>query len=133
MYSDTTCKIKFSNGVSQPFKSERGVKQGDVLSPILFNFFIDDLKSTLSNRTNTNPVAIGDESVNILMYADDIVLLSENEVGLQNCLDELLHYCTNWKLQVNSAKSKVIVFNSNGRTFLNKFIYDKNITLQFCS
>ena len=36
------CKIKFSNDLSEPFISERGVKQGDVLSPLLFNFFKDD-------------------------------------------------------------------------------------------
>jgi len=34
-------------------------------------------------------------------------------------------YCTLWKLQVNADKSKVIVFNSNGKTFLNQFKYDK--------
>lgn len=32
MYTDTICRIKFSNGLSAPFSSERGVKQGDVLS-----------------------------------------------------------------------------------------------------
>jgi flagellin-specific chaperone FliS len=56
--------------------------------------------------------------LNILLYADDIVLLSESKGGLQNSLDELYRYCSNWKLQVNSDKSKIIVFNSNGRTLV---------------
>ena len=61
------------------------------------------------------------------MYADDIVILSESEQGLQNCLNDLYQYCSNWKLQVNAHKSKIMVFNSNGRTFLNKFIYNNNV------
>ena len=55
---------------------------------------------------------------NILLYANDIVLLSETDSGLQNCLINRLHsYCESWKLEVNIDKSKVIVFNSNGKTY----------------
>jgi hypothetical protein len=98
MYTDTRYRIKFLNGLSSPFLSERGVKQVNVLSPLLFNLFIDDLKISLMHNCNTNPVVIGDVSLNILLYADDIVLLSESKGGLQNSLDELYRYCSNWKL-----------------------------------
>ena len=88
------------------------------------------------HNCNTNPVVIGDVSLNILLYADDIVLLSESKEGLQNSLDELYRYCSNWKLQINSDKSKIIVFKSNGRsTFLNELTYDNCIietVTQYC-
>ena len=123
MYTDTVSRIKFSNGLSPPFLSERGVKQGDVLSPLLFNYFINNLVGNLDNK-HTDPVAIGDTSLNILLYADDIVLLSESKEGLQKSLDILHEYCSTWKLQVNTDKSKIMIFNSNGKTLLNHFTYD---------
>lgn len=55
------------------------------------------------------------------MYADDIILLSESKEGLQSALDVLQKFCMSWKLEVNSQKSKIIVFNSNGKSFLNHF------------
>ncbi|CAG2184942.1 AGC [Mytilus edulis] len=63
-------------------------------------------------------------SLNALLYADDIVLLSDSKEGLQNCLNTLSNYCSSWKLQVNTEKSKVMVFNSNGKSFLNEFYYN---------
>jgi hypothetical protein len=60
-------------------------------------------------------------------YADDIVLLSESKSGLQSSLNILGIYCSNWKLQVNVEKSKVLIFNSNGKTHVNEFSYNNNI------
>jgi hypothetical protein len=80
---------------------------------------VDDL-----NKDNTDPVVIGDTSVNILLYADDIVLLSQSKEGLQNSLNILHDFCYTWKLKVNTDKSKIMVFNSNGKTHLNQFTYN---------
>ena len=47
MYQDTHCKIKFKTGISRDFVSTCGVKQGDVLSPILFNLYINSIVDDL--------------------------------------------------------------------------------------
>ena len=57
MYQDTRFRIKFSNGVGNEFFSTCGVKQGDVLSPLLFIFLIEDLVKKL-NISNCDPVVI---------------------------------------------------------------------------
>ena len=120
MYQDPGCRIKFKNGLSKRFTSKCGVKQGDVISPILFNLYINELVANL-NETQTDPVIMGDISINSLLYADDIILLSSTESGLQKSLDVLNKFCNSWKLEINKEKSKVIVFNSNGKTHFNKF------------
>ena len=63
----------------------------------------------------------------LVLYADDIVLLSSSPEGLQKSLDTLADFCSCWKLKVNTSKSKIVVFNSNGKSFLNHFKCDGNI------
>ena len=69
------------------------------------------------SRPNINLVVIENNSYNILLYADDIVLLSETDKGLRNCLNILHSYCESWKLENLDIVMIVIVFNSNGKTY----------------
>jgi hypothetical protein len=60
-----------------------------------------------------------------LLYADDIILLSESAKGLHKSLDILKTYCDKWNLKVNIGKTKVIVFNKSGRILKGfSFLYD---------
>ena len=68
------------------------------------------------------PVNIGNCKLNCLLYADDVVLLSESKYGLQNCLDRLEDYCNNWCLGVNFSKTKVLIFNKSGKLINDKFL-----------
>ena len=49
----------------------------------------------------------------ILLYAEDTVLMAESAEKLQNMLDRFNEYCAQWKLQVNTTKTKVIIFQTN--------------------
>ena len=120
MYEDTCCRIKFSNGISDEFPSTCGVKLGDVLSPLLFTLFINDLVKSLDS-SECDPVVSGDLTINSLLYADDTILLSNSEEALQKSLNCLNEFCDNWKLNVNHEKSKVMVFNSNGKSLYKSF------------
>ena len=93
-----------------------------MLSPLLFNFYTDYLAKKL-NISNCDPVVIKNISVNSLLYADDIILLSNSENGLQRSLDVLNEFYIDWKEDVNHEKLKVMVFNSNGKSHVNTFKY----------
>ena len=70
-------------------------------------------------------VQIGDRLISCLMYADDIVLLSNSAGGLQTMLNSLLQFCQRWNLKVNVAKTKVIIFNKSGKLLKGfSFTYD---------
>ena len=52
--------------------------------------------------------------VTILMYTNDIVLLSENETDLQNLLDHVATWCRNWQLVINDKTSQVVHLRKSG-------------------
>ena len=77
--------IRIGGQVSRKVPLGRGVLQGSLLSPILFNIFIDSLPRTL--RRKHPSFLLGSHRINSLLYADDIVLVSSTHSGLQSMLD----------------------------------------------
>ena len=61
------------------------------------------------------------------MFADDVVLLYTSEKGLQNCLHKLEKYCDNWSLDINVEKTKVLIFNKNGKLYKTPFLFQNKI------
>ena len=129
MYSEVTYSVKLQSGLTDHFLSNIGVKQGCILSPLLFNLFVNDLPHCFE-KEKCAPIAFGDMFVNSLMYADDIVLLSESKEGLQNCLSSLQTYCDLWHLKINTEKTKVIIFNKSGKLFKKYRFFLNDVVLE---
>ncbi len=123
MYTHSSVQIKLNEGLTDAFQDNIGVKQGCVLSPTLFKLFINDLPSIFTDKCQ--PVSLFNRKVTSLLFADDVVLTSESKEGLQQALNELLTYSNTWKLNVNTDKSKIMVFNKSGKMFNDKFFLDK--------
>ena len=49
--------------------------------------------------------------IQLLLYADDTVLLADNQTNLQNALKCLADYCDDWKLDVNTEKTNIVIFS----------------------
>lgn len=109
LYDNNKAAVWDGTHTSEWFDTEQGVKQGCLLSPLLFALFINDLESNLPGGIKYNNVAI-----KLLMYADDIVLFAESPTSLQRMINRLHEYCLQWSLTVNLSKTKVMVFR-NGR------------------
>ena len=121
MYVNNKLCVKMKSGFAQMFPSTIGVRQGDTLSPDLFKIFINDLPEIFDD--SCDGVDIGTLHFNCLLYADDVILLSTTESGLQNCINKLEKYCEDWCIEVNLDKSKVMVFNKAGKLYNSQFIY----------
>ena len=80
-----------------------GVKQGDPLSPILFNLAIDPLLRSLESLGSG--YTIGEYSITVLAYADDLVLLSGTWDGMNRNMGILEAFCNLSGLKVNATKS----------------------------
>ncbi len=101
--------VKTNNGITESFSSTCGVKQGCNLSPTLANVYQNDLHDLFDNECT--PVELAGLKMNLLSWADDLVLMSSSAAGLQRWLNKLEIYCYKWNLEVNNSKTKCMVFN----------------------
>ena len=97
------------------------IRKGEVLSTTLFNIYVNDLENEIKNL-NMGVSIEYDLCVSILIYADDIVLLAENEENLQCMLNYLYNWCTNWRMSLNCDRTKIVHFR-NKRQCRTSFIF----------
>jgi len=93
-------------------KLERGLLQGSILSPLLFNIFIDDLAQQLTNAYPNDPLP------HCLLYADDIKLNHNNIKDLQNMLDICSTWAENNGMEFNINKSAYLLKSNNNNNSL---------------
>ena len=104
------CSVRVNGRLTEWFKVGCGLKQGCSLSSMLFNLYINDLIENI-NALNMG-IDIDGQKIGMLVYADDVVLLTETEDELQYLLNELNRWCDINKLEVNASKSKVVHFRT---------------------
>ena len=117
---DQSC-VKLGNNITDNFISNQGVKQGCTLSPLLFNIFLSDLQERIEVPENKPTEISPNNFLGCLIWADDLLLLSQTEIGLNNMLKELKKYSEENGLTVNIKKTKVMIFNKTGRHIRRNF------------
>ena len=111
MYCNQECRVKWCYEVSHNFRVCNGVKQGGVLSPLLFNIYIDVLLERLAK--SGQGCHVGKMFAGCLEYADDVVLLSPTVDALENMLKICEKYSVDFSIKFNTSKSKLLVFSEN--------------------
>ena len=113
MYFQVKSCVKCCNSYSEYFECAVGLKQGEVISPLLFSLFIDDLELFLQDDVNSG-LTLDDITIILMLFADDMVIFGKSPQELQNSLNLLHTYCLKWGLEVNTAKTKIMVFRKRG-------------------
>ena len=96
---------------------DKGVQQGENLSPLLFSIFLNDVEQYI-HENHCNGVNIEYEEnalimflkIAILLYADDTVLIADTHRDMQLLLDSFSEYCNTWKLKINIDKTKSMIW-----------------------
>lgn len=115
IYSTAHLKLQVNGQLSKEFKINEGVLQGELLSPLLFIIFIADLEKFLRENDCEGTNIDGYMDILLLLYADDLVIMASSEADLQSKIDLLNKYCKQNQLQVNTAKTKVLVCRRGGK------------------
>ena len=111
LYDNTETKVRVNNCFTEWFNTDSGVRQGDCMSPTLFSIFVNDLAIRIKDLNCG--IKTDNEKTAILLYADDVVLLADNEVEMQTMLDEVNDWCIEWNMNVNMAKTKIMEFRQD--------------------
>lgn len=112
-YKIARASIKSAHQHTNFVNVTRGVLQGEVLSPLLFALFINDLENFLLKKGCRGIPINANNEISLLAYADDIVLLVDTPTELRRKLDSLFEYCQQNKLTINANKTKIVVFKKN--------------------
>jgi Reverse transcriptase (RNA-dependent DNA polymerase)/Endonuclease-reverse transcriptase len=107
--------------------NKRGLLQGSSLSPILFNFYINNLLENL--QRNLPLIRVGNIALNHLAFADDLVLLGKNNVDLQNLLYNCDEWAKNQGMEFSPQKCVKITEEDNSLLFIN----DIELTVAKCN
>ena len=106
-----SCEAKVGAGRSDPFEVSCGLRQGCILSPLLFSLFINLVVARLKEAEIG--VKCGSK---LLLYADDAVIFAEDEKSMRLGLDVLMGWCREWSVEVNGKKCEVMhIYEEEGR------------------
>ena len=121
MLKNTYANIRFNDYVGDEFHIKNGVRQGGVLSSLLFNFYINEVIDKISSLNYG--CSINYKRCNIIGYADDLIAVSSSSVGLQNILDLLGATLQSLCLKINITKSVYMIFKSKKSKIFDHKIY----------
>ena len=110
--TDTSACVRLNGYLTDYFSTLSGVRQGDVLSPNLFSIYINDLLVELRAHKKESEIIL----TNVLAYADDIVLIAEDEQELQRLINIVKDWCTKWKMHINISKTKIVHYRKIRRS-----------------
>ncbi|CAG7826871.1 unnamed protein product [Allacma fusca] len=114
LYAEAKTKIRTNEGFTEYIKILNGVLQGESCSPTLFNMYLDEIANLLK-LSGIPGIQMALVEILILMYADDLILVSTTVQGLQDQILVLKNFLEKNNLKVNLTKTKVIVFRKGSK------------------
>lgn len=120
IYEETVAVVRTEEGISERFGVRKEVRQGCVLSPLLFNLYIADIDTYMRNR-GIGGVKLGKERIWTLVYADDLMIVAKNREATVDMLDMLRRFLKDRRLGLNAKKTKVLVFHKKCREKIEKW------------
>ena len=125
LYKSAKSAVLLSGELGEYFLTTVGVRQGCILSPVLFNIFLENImQDALKNYESK--VSIGGRQLCNLRFADDIDLIGRTEKELQELTTRLEKSASAFGMEISSEKSKILV-NSNTETKTTNIIMNGEI------
>ena len=105
LYDKATSAVQMNGSLGEWFKATVGVRQGCLLSPSLFNIFLERIMSDALEE-HDGKISIGGRNITNLWFADDIDALVEEEQEIESLIENLDKACTIYKMEVSAEKNQ---------------------------
>ena len=129
MYLRQSNCAAWNGSYSCSFSAENGVRQGSILSPILFSVYMDEL--ILHLKSLSIGCHIGNHYVGAIVYADDIVLICPSVRGLRSMINAAVDFAKGHSILFNPAKSYGIKFSRTGEMYNGSEVFIDGKPLQW--
>ena len=113
LYDKATSAVQMNGSIGEWFRTTVRVRQGCLLSPTLFNIFLERIMSDALEE-HDGKVSIGGRNITNLRFADDIDALAEEEQELEALVESLDKTCTRYKMEISAEKTKLMTNSANG-------------------
>ena len=110
LYDKAKSAVLFNGSTGEWFRTTVGVRQGCLLSPTLFNIFLERIICEALD----DHVSIGGQLITSFRFADDVVVNAEEEEEAGVLVDRLDRTTTKYKMEIGPDKTKVMINNQNG-------------------
>ena len=110
LYAGQEVTVRTGHGTTDWFQIGKGVCQGCILSPCLFNLYAEYIMRKAGLEEAQAGIKIAGRNINNLRYADDITLMAESEEELQSLLMKVKEESEKVGLKLNIQKSKIMAF-----------------------
>ena len=108
LYVCQEAAVRTGHGTTDWFKIGKGVCQGCILSPCLFNFYVGYIMRNAGLEETQAGIKISRRNINHLRYADDTALMAESEEELKSLLMKVKEESEKVGLKLNIQKTKIM-------------------------
>ena len=108
LYAGQEATVRTGHGTTDWCQIGKGVRQGCILSPCLFNFYAEYIMRNAGLEEAQGRIKIAGRNINNLRYADDITLMAESEEELKNLFMKVKEESEKVGLKLNIQKTKIM-------------------------
>ena len=113
LYDKATSAVQMNGSIGEWFRTTVGVRQGCLLSPTLFNIFLERIMSDALEE-HDGKVSISGRNITNLRFADEIDALAEEEQEIEALVESLDKTCIRYKMEISAEKTKLMTNSANG-------------------
>ena len=127
LYSKAKSCIRVNNNLTDWFETTIGVRQGCLLSPVLFNVFLENILAEAFEDCKKLGINVDGYKLKDLRFADDIALIADSENDLQTLVERVHDISKKYGMKISIPKTKAMIFSHEDQLQVNIKLNDTSL------